>query len=360
MTPLHALMARRIARAGPMTLAEYMGMALGHPEHGYYATRDPFGAAGDFVTAPETSQMFGELIGLALAQAWLDQGSPAPFALVELGPGRGTLMADALRAARGVPGWRDAARLHLVETSPVLRAVQAEALPDATFHDHQASLPDLPTFAVANEFLDALPARQAVRAGDLWRERMVTLDGDRLAFALAPAAPIPALAHRSDVAEGELTSWHPALPALISDLGARIAAHGGVALLIDYGDAPPRGDTLQAVARHAPADPLTAPGEADLTVHVDFAEIARHAAPAVASAPTPQGAFLARLGIGARAEALARAMDAPAREAHADALDRLTSPARMGTLFKVMALTPPGAPPVPGVDPGSTEQDQTP
>ncbi len=176
MTGLAAHLAARIAATGPITLAEYMAAALGDPVYGYYATRDPLGAAGDFTTAPEISQMFGEMLGLSLAQAWLDQGAPAPFVLAEAGPGRGTLMADLMRAARTVPGFHEAARLHLIETSPVLRARQAEVLGAATWHDSVASLPDAPLFLVANEFFDALPIRQFQRETSGWSERMVGLD----------------------------------------------------------------------------------------------------------------------------------------------------------------------------------------
>ncbi len=213
MTPLERLLIAQIEEAGPMTLADYMAQCLMHPKYGYYATRDPLGAAGDFTTAPEISQMFGELLGLSVAQAWLDQGAPSPFALVELGPGRGTLMADTLRATRSVPGFHAAAQVHLVETSPTLRAAQAKALVGAgpVWHDAVQTLPDLPLFLMANEFFDALPIRQAQRDGALWRERMVGRRGDRLIPGLSAPSMLPPLAHRlEDTQPGDIVEFSPA------------------------------------------------------------------------------------------------------------------------------------------------------
>lgn len=343
MTALQARLVARIRATGPITLAEYMGEALSH----YYATRDPLGRAGDFTTAPEISQMFGELLGLCLAQGWLDQGAPDGVVLAELGPGRGTLMADALRAMGRVPGLRP--QVHLVETSPALRAEQAARVPGAVWHDSVATLPEGPLLLVANEFLDALPIRQFVRAGPMWRERMVGVEGETLVFGLAPPAPVPALAHRmADTRDGDIVEHCPALGPIVGEVGRRIAAHGGVALFIDYGDWRSRGDTLQALRAHRFADPLADPGEADLTAHVDFEAVARAAPPARASAMVTQGALLEALGIGARAAVLARNLTGAARESHAAALHRLTDPAQMGHLFKAIALTPDSAPPPPG------------
>ncbi|MDO7631523.1 MAG: SAM-dependent methyltransferase, partial [Loktanella sp.] len=185
MTKLGALLAQRIAATGPMTLADYMADCLMHPQFGYYATRDPFGASGDFTTAPEISQMFGELIGLCLAQTWMDQGAPAQITLAEIGPGRGTLMADALRATRGVVGFHAALSVHFIETSPTLRKRQAEAVPDATWHDSIETLPQAPLYLVANEFFDALPIRQFTRDKAGWREHMVGVQGDTLLMGLS-------------------------------------------------------------------------------------------------------------------------------------------------------------------------------
>ncbi len=352
MTPLERLLIAQIEEAGPMTLAEYMALCLMHPEHGYYATRDPLGAAGDFTTAPEISQMFGEMIGLALAQTWLDQGAPAPFALAELGPGRGTLMADILRATRAVPGFHEAAELHLVETSPTLRAAQANALAGAapTWHDGVQTLPDLPLYLVANEFFDALPIRQAQRDGVHWRERMVGREGGRLTPGLGAPTVLPPLAHRlEDTQDGDIVEFSPAATQIAANIGARIARLDGAALIVDYGDWRALGDTFQALRAHAPADPYADPGSADLTAHVDFEALARAAAPARHSRLTPQGVFLERLGITQRARKLAETLGGAARDAHVAAHRRLTHPSEMGTLFKVMALYPEGAAPPPGL-----------
>ncbi|TDL81955.1 class I SAM-dependent methyltransferase [Palleronia sediminis] len=348
MTPLGRILLRQIAATGPLSVADYMAACLLHPDHGYYSTRDPLGRAGDFVTAPEISQMFGELVGLALAQAWLDRGSPAPVILAELGPGRGTLMADALRATRGVAGFHAAIRLHMVEVSPDLRAAQSAALLQFApmFHDRPDELPDdLPLFLVANEFFDALPIRQFLRDGEGWRERLVTAEGDRLRFALGPVARLAALEHRvADTAPGDMVETCAPATAIAEELGGRIAARGGIALLFDYGKDGAPGDTFQAVRRHEKESPLDNPGQADLTAHVDFAAIAA-AAPCAVAGPVPQGVWLERLGITARAQALARGLTGAALDTHIAAHRRLTHPDEMGQLFKAMALHDGAAPP---------------
>ncbi|MGJ8621514.1 MAG: class I SAM-dependent methyltransferase [Yoonia sp.] len=352
MTALGDLLAARIARTGPISLADYMADCLMHPEHGYYATRDPLGQAGDFITAPEISQMFGELIGLALAQAWLDQGSPAQISLAELGPGRGTLMADALRATQAVPGFHAALTVHFVETSPVLRAAQAKAVPDAQWHNDVTTLPAAPLYLIANEFFDALPIRQFVRAGDGWHERMVGLTEGQLSLGLSPAAPIATLEHRlADTADGDLVEHCPALSGITQTIGDTIGTYGGAALIIDYGDWASQGDTLQALRGHKHADPLTDPGQCDLTAHVDFAAIADHATPAKFTRLCTQGMFLERLGITARAQALAKHLSGDALKDHIAAHRSLTHPAEMGDLFKVMGLYPASATPPPGLEP---------
>lgn len=351
MTALKDLMLAQIAHSGPFSIASFMGDALMHPQYGYYATRDPFGAAGDFTTAPEISQMFGELIGLALAQTWLDQGAPAPVTLAELGPGRGTLMADILRATASVPGFHAAAKVHFVETSPALRKLQAEAVPHANWHDHIDSLPDAPLLLVANEFFDALPIRQFIRAGQGWRERVVGAQDGQLAFGLSDAAPLAQLAHRlADTKDGDLVEYCPALAGIVGAMTQRICAHGGAALIVDYGDWQSLGDTLQALSGHAPVNPLDAPGDADLTAHVDFAAIAAHASPAAYSRLTTQGVFLERLGITARAQKLATGLEGDALASHVAAHRRLTHPTEMGDLFKVMALYPATAMLPPGLE----------
>ncbi|MGJ8586530.1 MAG: class I SAM-dependent methyltransferase [Yoonia sp.] len=352
MTALGDLLIARIARTGPISLAEYMADCLMHPRHGYYATRDPFGAAGDFITAPEISQMFGELIGLALAQAWIDQGQPPQITLAELGPGRGTLMQDALRATRAVPGFHAALSVHLIETSPTLRKAQGARITDATWHDTVATLPDAPLYLIANEFFDALPIRQFQRSGDSWREKMVGLTDGALSFGLSAATPLAALEDRlADTAEGDLIELCPSLPAITETIGAKIAQFGGCALIIDYGDWQSLGDTLQVLKGQTHSDPLTTPGEADLTAHVDFAAIAAHAAPAKFTRLTPQGVFLERLGITPRAQALAAKLTGDARATHIAAHRRLTHPAEMGDLFKVIGLYPSHATPPPGLEP---------
>ncbi len=355
MTPLGRIIAARIAAAGPIGLADYMAESLLHPEHGYYTTRDPLGAAGDFTTAPEISQMFGEMIGLCLAQSWVDQGSPAPFTLAELGPGRGTLMADIARTIRAVPGMAEAARIRLVEASPTLRARQAESLAgDAPqWRDRVEDLPDAPLFLVANEFFDALPIRQFERHEDGWAERQIAVDGDQLAFGLARPARIGALDHRlSDTEPGEIVEVCPALPAIAGEIAMRIADRGGMALVIDYGGWRSRGDTFQALKGHAPVDPLAEPGLADLTAHVDFEALstAFTEAGAAATGMTPQGVFLERLGITQRAQALARKLAGGALDSHIAAHRRLTHPEEMGQLFKAIACHPVGGPVPPGLD----------
>lgn len=354
MTPLARLILAQIDADGPMTLADYMALCLMHPKHGYYATRDPLGAAGDFTTAPEISQMFGELLGLSLAQTWLDQGAPAPFALVELGPGRGTLMGDILRATRGVAGFHAALRLHLVETSPTLRQVQAKTLKGRApeWHANVEALPELPLFLVANEFFDALPIRQAQRSGNSWRERMVTRNGDQLSPALSAPVPLPMLTHRlDDTVEGDVVEFCPAGTRVAAHIGAQIASEGGAALIVDYGDWRALGDTFQALRAHSPADPYDDPGSADLTAHVDFEALALAASPARHTRLTAQGVFLERLGIAQRATKLAEALQGAALDAHVAAHRRLTHPSEMGTLFKVMGLYPEGATPPPGLVP---------
>ncbi|MCK0137819.1 SAM-dependent methyltransferase [Aliiroseovarius sp. F47248L] len=352
MTPLATILARQIATTGPVSVADFMAECLMNPGHGYYATCDPFGTAGDFTTAPEISQMFGELLGLALAQAWLDQGAPAPFTLAELGPGRGTLMADILRATKNVPSFHAALQVHLVEVSPVLKDAQAKALTPYTIHhhDHVDTLPDAPLFLVANEFFDALPIRQFQRDGTGWRERQIGLEDDRLTFGLTFPLHVRDIEHRlDDTRDGDLVELCPAAPAIMAQIATRIEAHGGAALIIDYGDWRSVGDTLQAVASHEHVDPLANPGAADLTAHVDFEALVRDAAPLSPHLLTPQGLFLERLGITQRAHTLAANLTGGALDTHINAHRRLTHPDEMGTLFKVLGLTRADAPDLPGL-----------
>lgn len=349
-TPLADLLRRRIEQQGPMTVAAFMAEALGHPRHGYYMRRDPFGAGGDFVTAPEISQMFGELIGLWCAERWQAMGCPPETLLVELGPGRGTLMADALRAVRGLPGLLNGLRVHLVETSPALRKAQrARLAPSGVplhWHDRLDDVPDGPTLLVANEFFDALPIRQFVRMPAGWHERLVDWADGGFRFAVGPGrAPLaealpPAVASAAPGAVAELC---PPAIAVAGEIARRVTGAGGAALIVDYGHArSAAGETLQAVRRHRFVPVLEAPGEADITAHVDFEPIARAARDAGAAVfgPVDQGLFLRRLGIETRAAALGRA--APAKVAEIErACSRLIAPAEMGTLFKALAITAP-------------------
>ena len=352
MSAIEDVLRARIAATGPITIADYMAETLMHPEHGYYATRDPFGAAGDFITAPEISQMFGELVGLSLAKSWLDQGAPDRFILAELGPGRGTLMSDILRATRSVPGFVEAAEVHFVETSPELRKAQALRVPDATWHDTMADLPEGPLWLVANEFFDALPIRQFVRQGPGWRERIVGMRNGDIQPGFGDQTTYGFLAHRlQDTRDGDLVELCPALPAIVQDIGRRIGTHGGAALIIDYGDWRSLGDTFQAIRAHEATDPFLDPGEADLTAHVDFEAIALAATPAEFSKLTTQGVFLERLGITTRAQHLASKLAGADLERVVLAHRRLTHPDEMGDLFKVIALYPEGRVPPPGCDP---------
>jgi NADH dehydrogenase [ubiquinone] 1 alpha subcomplex assembly factor 7 len=344
-TPLAQIIARRIRLQGPITLADFMADALGHPEHGYYRRADPLGRDGDFITAPEISQMFGELIGLWCAEVWRLMGSPASFGLIELGPGRGTLMADALRAAKVLPGFGDAAALHLVETSPALRACQKEALPDrnVTWHDSFDSVPEGPAVLVANEFFDALPVHQFVRTPDGWRERLVALDGDRFVVTLSrgrtPAELLIPDMLRITAPDEAVVEVSPVSISVMTTIAERLQQHGGAALIVDYGHADHGiGETLQAVRKHRYHDILADPGAADITAHVDFAALAAAAHPhAALYGPVTQGNFLQSLGIELRAQQLMqRATDAQRRDI-GSAMHRLIDPAEMGTLFRVLA-----------------------
>ncbi|HEU5285945.1 MAG TPA: SAM-dependent methyltransferase [Sphingomicrobium sp.] len=300
-----------IRAGGPISVERYMGLANAH----YYATRDPLGVAGDFTTAPEVSQMFGELVGAALADCWRRAGAPADAAYAELGPGRGTLAADALRVL-GKAGF--AGEVHLVETSPPLRAEQAKRVPGARWHDSVEELPPRPVLLVANEFFDALPVRQWVGG----EERRVAVAGDALVFTV----------------DGPIREDSPAREEAVRAVARHLAEHGGVALVIDYGHARSgQGDTLQAVRGHAFADVLADPGEQDLTAHVDFEALGRTASAAKVTRVVSQGEWLERLGIAARAESLAEVHPERADE-FAAARKRLCDPDEMGALFKVMAI----------------------
>lgn len=354
-TPLGQRIRTMIADNGPISIEQYMGLCLADPAHGYYMTRDPIGADGDFTTAPEISQMFGEMIGVWLVNVWQAMGAPVLFHLVELGPGRGTLMTDILRTAKIAPDFLSAAQIHLVETSPVLRARQQQVLQPflgrAHWHDAFASVPEGPLLVVANEFFDALPIRQWQRIGSQWFERMVSLDTQgqlQSALHTEPDAKINLTAGENAVLERCLAGEK-----IMAALAARLAQHGGAALLIDYGHMHSGvGDTLQAIRRHAFADIFAEPGEADLTAHVDFARLKAIAEKngVHTAGPVTQGVFLRGLGIEPRAHALAMRASEEQRADIRAALQRLTGvdDNGMGELFKVMAVTHPQLPPPPG------------
>jgi len=346
-------LARLVAAEGPLPISHYMAACLFDPTDGYYARGAGLGR--DFTTAPEISQMFGELIGLWAVQSWTELGAPDAVQLLELGPGRGVLMADAWRAAGAVPGFRAAASLRLIEASEPLRREQAGRLRAAGaephFLDRLEQAPAGPLLLIANEFLDCLPIRQFVRARDGWRERLVGLDADAgsLVFGLA-AAPLasdsvipPAL---RDASEGAVVEIRPGAEALLAELAARLHAFPGRALFIDYGSASPQAaDTLQAIAQGAKVHPLQSPGLADLTAWVDFASLAvvGRALRLEVAGPRPQGAWLEALGVRARAARLAAANPARREELNA-ALDRLTAPDQMGELFQAICFSSPGLP----------------
>ena len=358
-SPLQSEIRKLIKTSGPMPVRRYMELCLMHPEHGYYVSRDPLGREGDFTTAPEVSQMFGELLGLWAASVWRSIGSPAPLRLVELGPGRGTMMADALRALRVVPPLYQTLSVHLVEINPVLRNKQKETLSgvrDISWHENLDEVPAGPAIILANEYFDVLPVHQMVRGETGWHERVVELDDeDELVFGSAPEPVphfevlLPPLVRAAPL--GAVFEWRS--DADMMKIAARVRDQDGAALIIDYGhlrsDA---GDTLQAIARHSYADPLKTPGQADVTAHVDFQALA-HAAEDVRArvhGPVTQGEFLQRLGIETRALALMAKAPPEVSEDIAGALKRLVGGGRggMGSLFKVLAVSRPSLAWLPG------------
>jgi NADH dehydrogenase [ubiquinone] 1 alpha subcomplex assembly factor 7 len=353
---------RRIETAGPMAVAQYMGLCLTHPRHGYYTTRDPLGTAGDFTTAPEISQMFGELIGLWAAAAWRAMESPSKVNIVELGPGRGTMAMDMLRAAKVMPEFRGAIALHMIEISPALERMQRLALGSAgvpvSWHRTIEEIPDGPLVVVANEFFDSLPLHQAVMCADGWHERVIKIDeDDKFRFSIA-RDPIPLFdeflpAGVGNAKIGEVFEWRD--DRVARDLGRRIARSEGVALIIDYGHTKSAiGDTLQAVSAHGFADPLVTPGQVDLTGHVDFQALSEAAegSGARVHGPITQAEFLRRLGIEERATALKAGAPVDYATKIEAALDRLTSEERtgMGRLIKAIALSSPKLTVLPGFE----------
>jgi SAM-dependent MidA family methyltransferase len=359
---LEAEIRRLITLAGPMPVAEFMGHCLGHPRLGYYMTHDPFGSEGDFTTSPEISQMFGELIGLWSAAVWRQMDAPAEVRLVELGPGRGTMMLDMVRAANVMPDFRRAIAVHLVETSPALLARQKQTLGNLdlpiVWHESLADVPEGPAIIVANEFFDALPVNQAVKQSDGWHERVVGIDLDgKFAYAIAPEPlkffeqTLPPQVRMAEV--GSIYEWRADTPAL--EIGRRVVRGGGGALIIDYGHPESMiGDTFQALRNQRKADPLATPGLADLTAHVDFQALgsAAESIGARVHGPVDQATFLRRLGIEQRAINLKKVAPADKARAVDVALARLTAGGAtgMGNLFKAIGLSAPDIGALPGFE----------
>jgi NADH dehydrogenase [ubiquinone] 1 alpha subcomplex assembly factor 7 len=351
-SPLHSEIEKLIKSSGPMPVWRYMDLCLMHPAHGYYVSRDPLGREGDFTTAPEVSQMFGELLGLWAASVWKAIGSPPVLRLVELGPGRGTMMADALRALRVLPPLYQSLSIHMVEINPVLRDKQKATLSgvrNAAWHERIDEVPEGPAIILANEYFDVLPIHQVVRRENGWHERIVDLDDTgKLIFGVAPEPVprfevlLPPLVRAAPL--GAVFEWRP--DAEIMKIAARVRDQDGAALIIDYGhlrsDA---GDTFQAIARHSFTDPLQAPGQADVTAHVDFQALVRAAEDlgARVHGPITQGEFLKRLGIETRAASLMAKATPEVSEEFSGAMKRLIDSGRggMGSMFKVLAISEP-------------------
>lgn len=348
MTALGDRLKRLIAAQGPVNVSDYMASCLYDPAYGYYMSREPFGVEGDFTTAPEISQMFGELLAAWLYDAWTEAGRPLPATIAEIGPGRGTLMQDMLRVfARLDRAFLSGVTVALVETSPRLTEIQKARLAGAAkspvWHTDIATLPDTPLFIIGNEIFDAVPIRQYVRMKEGWRERLVALDDkDDFRFVAGPGAPDPALlpAIAKDAPAGAIVEIAPARSALMQEIAANIAARGGAGLFIDYGHTEPAtGDTLQALHRHKYDDIFAHPGEADLTAHVDFRALALIAGAAgLETQLSTQGEFLLGLGLLERAGSLGAGRDAALQERLRSEVERLAGPDQMGTLFKVLEL----------------------
>ena len=329
---LKKIITAKIKKTGPIGLDKYMALCLSHPEHGYYMKQQPFGVKGDFTTAPEISQMFGELVGLWLVHQWQALGSPEPFALVELGPGRGTLMSDILRVARSQPAFLRAAKIYLLESSEKLRGIQRTAFSDysPTFLDSIVDLPNIPLILVANEFFDALPVKQYIKNDFGWQECLVD---EELKQCLSKTSENQALEARfKSIETGRVVEVSAQSKAISNVITKHISSNTGVALIIDYGAFDGVGDTLQAVKNHQKTNPFTEPGQADLTTHVRFSDIVQNG---VKHAFTTQGEFLSRLGIDLRRQALEKASE----RSFADEQNRLVESDQMGQLFKVLALS---------------------
>ncbi len=339
-TPLEQFIKQQIEHSGPLDVGQYMGIALGHPEHGYYMKRDPLGWEGDFTTAPEISQMFGEILAVWAADAWLALRAPKKFALVECGPGRGTLLKDLLRAVRKVEGFLDAAEVHLVEMSDVLKEKQTQNLSDYSpvWHKTLESVPDdMPLIVIGNEFLDALPFRQFVFDGGVWKERVVGVEDDALVIGLRAAGPYAKNFPKADL--DDVYEISPTRESFVKNLSDRLSAQKGAAVLIDYGSITGGfGDTFQAVRGHEFVDVLSTVGDADLTSHVDFAALSKRVGNAKVQLTT-QGDFLRTLGIVIRAQVLKKKASREQAKDLEQGLQRLIDYNQMGELFKVLLIS---------------------
>lgn len=344
---LNDIISRHIAQSGPISIAQFMAYALSHPEFGYYQTTDPFGGKGDFTTAPEISQVFGELIGIWCAHQWQQMGCPSSVIFVEVGPGRGTLMQDLLRGTRHVPGFHTALNIHMVETSPLLKTMQQSVLtayPGICWHENLVDVPDGPLLLVANELFDALPIHQYVKTGTGWRERLLGLNKERkLAYHLSPVVPFEEeldLSH-PDAPEGSLVEVCPMGLAILHEITRRLKAQHGAALIIDYGyDTPPYSNTLQALKFHKHHPTLADIGDADISAHVDFSALQTYSLKqgVSTSAILPQRNFLLAMGIEHRLQALLKNANESQHQELTTAAHRLIDPQQMGTLFKVLEL----------------------
>lgn len=352
MTALKDRITAQIKREGPLSVAEYMAVCLFDPTDGFYPTRDPLGSEGDFITAPEVSQIFGELLGLWCVQSWRDMGSPKDIHLIELGPGRGVMMSDMLRAGKLDPNFIQAAKVTLVEASPALEAVQGQTLAGSpcpiTWASSLDASPEGPCLIIGNEFLDCLPIRQFIRKGDVWHERIVHIGKDgKLEFAISPAADKSVdLSHFVNVPDGALVELCSGLAQMADSLQKRFTRNDGRALFIDYGPAKPEiGDTLQAISKHKKVDPLTSPGNADLTARVDFGYLKSKAESEELSVfgPTTQAELLLNLGLAQRQAALSQRFPDKAEKLAAQT-ERLVSADQMGELFKAICIQSGGLP----------------
>jgi NADH dehydrogenase [ubiquinone] 1 alpha subcomplex assembly factor 7 len=346
-TALETYLAQHIRTQGPVDIGTFMALALGHPQYGYYMKQDPFGADGDFTTAPEISQMFGEVIGAWVADIWMQMGKPGFFTLLECGPGRGTLMADMMRATQTVEGFHAACGIHLLEMSPALKVLQEQNLDqyDVRWHETLETLSDEgPLIVLGNEFLDALPVRQLVKSDKGWHERVVAHDDAQgFYFGARAAGPeLTALVPEDIRNINGVFEISPARAQFVRNLAAALKACGGVALFLDYGHARPApGDTLQALYKHEYVPVLSNIGNADLTAHVDFGVLREISAQEGLDCcgPVAQGAFLEKLGINARAQFLMKGAREEQKGDIQSALHRLTHGEQMGALFKVIGLS---------------------